>query len=76
VIRERGSFDVAPDEALLRDHYIDMVVTKNAGGPDGKLVAARGASIAVIMVRRPPIDASARATTAAEALTWLHQNLR
>lgn len=76
VIRERGPFDVATEEALLRDHDIDMVVTKNAGGPDGKLVAARGAGIAVVMVRRPPIDEGTRATTAAEALTWLHQKLR
>jgi precorrin-6A/cobalt-precorrin-6A reductase len=73
VIRGRGPFDVAAEEALLHDHDIDTVVTKNAGGPDAKLVAARRAGVAVVMVRRPPIASDAQATTATEALAWLNQ---
>lgn len=76
VIRQRGSFDAAAEEELMHDHDIDTVVTKNAGGPDAKLVAARRAGIAVVMVRRPPIHANAQATTATVALTWLNESLR
>lgn len=71
VIRARGPFDVAAEAALLRDHHIDTVVTKNAGGPDAKLVAARRAGVAVLMVRRPPVGSGAQAATATEARTWL-----
>lgn len=76
VIRERGPFDVAAEEALLHDRDIDTIVTKNAGGPDAKLVAARRANIAVVMVRRPPIQSDVQATTATAALAWLEQNRR
>ena len=74
LIRGRGPFDVAAEEALLHEHDIDTVVTKNAGGPDAKLVAARRANIVVVMVHRPPIHSDEHATTATEALTWLEQN--
>ncbi len=76
VIRGRGPFDVAEEAKLLHAYDIDTVVTKNAGGPDAKLVAARRAGIRVVMVRRPAIPSSARASTAAEALGWLNNNRR
>jgi precorrin-6A/cobalt-precorrin-6A reductase len=73
VIRARGPFDVASEVALLRDHHIDTLVTKNAGGPDAKLVAARRTGVAVLMVRRPPVGSGAQAANALEARAWLEQ---
>lgn len=71
VIRERGPFPVDAELALLRAHAVDTVVTKNSGGPDGKLEAARRAGVRVVMVRRPPAIDGATVATAQEAVAWL-----
>lgn len=77
VIVDRGPFDVAAEAALLREHRIDTLVTKNSGGwaTAAKLHAARGAGIRVVMVERPPIPAGPVATTAADALAWIESHL-
>ena len=52
----RGPF-AAPDErALLERHRIEVVVGKNSGGDAsyGKIAAARGLGLPVVMVDRPP----------------------
>jgi precorrin-6A/cobalt-precorrin-6A reductase len=51
----RGPFNEADERALLVDHRIDVVVSKNSGGlaTYGKIAAARALGIEVIMVRRP-----------------------
>lgn len=71
VIRERGPFTVGAELDLLRTHAVDAVVTKNSGGPDAKLVAARQAGVAVVMVRRPRLVEGARVSTARDAVAWL-----
>ena len=45
VVIARGPFEVAADQALMRDHRIDIVIAKNSGGTGAraKLYAARGA---------------------------------
>ena len=55
VLRERPPFTVAGEAALLRDHGITHLVTKNAGGDatEAKLTAARDAGIPVLMIARP-----------------------
>ncbi|AGA92210.1 precorrin-6x reductase [Thioflavicoccus mobilis 8321] len=55
----RGPFSYADEAALLREHRIEILVSKNSGGTAtaAKLDAARDAGIAVVMVERPPLPA-------------------
>lgn len=54
-ITARGPFREADELALLAEHGIDAIVSKNSGGTAsyGKIVAARKLGIDVIMIRRP-----------------------
>lgn len=54
-IEARGPFDAEAETRLLRDHRIDMLVTKNSGGDaaGAKLEAARRLGLPVVLVRRP-----------------------
>lgn len=51
----RGPFREADERALLLEHRIDVVVSKNSGGEAtyGKIAAARVLGIGLVMVRRP-----------------------
>jgi len=78
LISARGPFDEAGEQALLRQHRIEALVTKNSGGDAtaAKLAAARALGIDVIMVQRPAapkLDGVAVdiVTDAAGALAWL-----
>jgi precorrin-6A/cobalt-precorrin-6A reductase len=76
VIAARGPFDEVAERALMRDHGVDILVTKNSGGAAtaAKLAAARALGLPVIMVARPPPPAGETVATAEEALEWLaHQ---
>jgi precorrin-6A/cobalt-precorrin-6A reductase len=54
----RGPFGLDEEMQLLRDHHVDVVVTKNSGGSAtyAKIEAARLLGIEVIMVQRPSTD--------------------
>ena len=74
LVLARGPFSVADELALMREHAVDVVVTKDSGGPmtAAKLVAARELGIPVVVVRRPPLPAGvAVVPTVEEALVWL-----
>lgn len=70
LIAERGPFGEGDEVALLRAHGVDVLVTKNSGGDDAKLRAARHVGTRVIMVRRPP-SGPVGAITAEAARDWL-----
>ncbi len=68
----RPPWSLSQDVALLREHAIDVLVTKDSGGPTAaKLVAARQLGIPVLMVDRPPVLAASQVPSVAEALDWL-----
>lgn len=55
-----GPFDKADELALLKEHDIDLIVSKNSGGEAtvAKLVAARELGITVAMFNRPELLAA------------------
>jgi precorrin-6A/cobalt-precorrin-6A reductase len=74
LILDRGPYTVDSESALMREHGIGLLLTKNSGGPmtAAKLTAARNLGVHVIMVRRPPLPPdSTVAATVPEALRWL-----
>lgn len=76
LLLDRGPFDVAGERTLLRRWGIDVLVTKNSGGPATapKLTAARELGIPVIVVERPtPPPGLTVVHTVDEAVSWVRQ---
>ncbi|WP_448625693.1 cobalt-precorrin-6A reductase [Geodermatophilus sp. URMC 64] len=74
VVLERGPFTVEEELALMREHAVDVVVTKDSGGhlTEAKLTAARELGIPVVVVRRPPLPPGTPVVASVEeALAWL-----
>lgn len=73
IITGRGPFDVDGESALLRDHVIDVLVTRDSGGEHtaAKLVAARRLALPVVIARRPPLPDVPVVATEQAALDWL-----
>lgn len=70
-LQARGPFTVEHERDLLRTHHVDVLVTKDSGGPDAKLRAARDEGVPVVVVRRPPDVEGPVADTVDQALAWL-----
>lgn len=73
VIVARGPFEEAEDRALMLRHGIDIVVSKNAGGPAAyaKIAAARSLGLPVIMIDRPALPDREEVSTPEAVLDWL-----
>jgi len=71
----RGPFALEDELALLREHAIDVLVTKASGGEatSAKLAAARALGLPVLMVRRPEPPPGPLVQSVAEALAWLDE---
>ena len=75
IVRGRGPFSEEGELALMRAHAIDVLVSRDSGGPQtaAKLTAARRLGIPVVMVDRPPAATAPTVTTAEAAAEWLAQ---
>jgi precorrin-6A/cobalt-precorrin-6A reductase len=73
----RGPYTVTGELALVDEHRIDLVITKDSGGihTQAKLDAARERGLPVIVVRRPRRpDGAQTVTTVDGALRWARRH--
>ncbi|WP_369185898.1 cobalt-precorrin-6A reductase [Streptomyces sp. Y1] len=76
VLLDRGPFTLDGERALLREHRVDVLVTKDSGGAATapKLTAARELALPVVVVERPPVPAGLPvAPDVPGALHWLER---
>lgn len=73
VVVARGPFALEGELALLREHGVEVVVTKNSGGEAtaAKLEAARMLGVEVVMLARPAEGGGASVADVAGVLAWL-----
>jgi precorrin-6A/cobalt-precorrin-6A reductase len=74
LVLSRGPYHYDDELALLRDHRIDALVTKNSGGQmtRPKLDAAAALAVAVVMVDRPPLPGGVTTvSTVDDAAAWV-----
>src|SRR5262249_22858402 len=73
----RGPFSENEDRDLLSRHSIEMIVAKNRGGEAtyGKIAAARGLELPVIMLKRPALPEVTSVANVEEALGLLDHAL-
>jgi precorrin-6A/cobalt-precorrin-6A reductase len=69
----RGPFDEEAEMALMRQHEVEILVSKNSGGlaTYGKIAAARRLGIPVVMVSRPDVPDVPSVRNVEDALAWI-----
>lgn len=77
-VLDRGPFDLAAERALLVEHRIDAIVSKNSGGSatEAKLTAARELGIPVVMVARPAQPDVQQVADVDDAFGWVQEHSR
>jgi precorrin-6A/cobalt-precorrin-6A reductase len=78
LLLNRGPYTLAGELALVDQHGIDLVVTKDSGGTltEAKLEAARQRQLPVVVVRRPPHPDVPTVDSVADALAWASERER
>lgn len=74
VVLDRGPYDVDGELSLMRQHAVDVLLTKDSGGAytAAKLAAARELQIPVVVVARPATPTGATEVRSVDAaIDWL-----
>jgi precorrin-6A/cobalt-precorrin-6A reductase len=73
LLLDRGPYTLDRELELIDRHRLDLVVTKDSGGrlTEAKLDAARERGLPVLVVRRPPRQATETCATVAAAHAWV-----
>ena len=74
LVLSRGPYRYHDEHALLEEHRIDCLVTKNSGGDmtRPKLDAATALGVSVVMVDRPPLPGGVtEVSTVDDAVAWV-----
>lgn len=74
VVLGRGPFTPDDEKALMQQHGIDLLVTKNAGGSAAKIAAAAELHLPVLMIERPPLPPGEMLDSVGAALAWININ--
>lgn len=74
----RAPFSQDEEQALLRRHGIDALISKNSGGgmTYAKIAAARALGLPVVMLQRPAPPSGDSVTDAKAAASWVMQKLK
>jgi len=73
VVTGKPPFSKEQEMALIRNHQIEAMVTKNSGGDlnQGKIEAVTELHLPTLMIRRPDHPTGERVRTIEEAIVWL-----
>lgn len=74
LLLSRGPYDLDGERALMSANRIDVLVTKNSGGPltRAKLDAAAELGIDIVMIERPPLPSGVQTVATVDgALEWV-----
>lgn len=72
LVLARGPFKPDDEKALMQQHRIDLLVTKNSGGAAGKIAAATELHIPVLMIERPALPPGTILDSVGAALAWIN----
>jgi len=78
VLTSRGPYTVPGELALLREHRIELLVTKDSGGQmtEPKLLAAQQLGVRVVVLRRPAAETGVPAvSTVPETVGWVRSTV-